>query len=60
MGKMTDFEMISITVSDSSPRKRALTLPDTDKPCRVTLMAVGTNQNCFTASAAPLMQLCSP
>lgn len=55
MGKMTDFEMISITVSDSSPRKRALTLPDTDKPCRVTLMAVGTNQNCFTASAAPLM-----
>jgi len=52
-GATTDFEMISITVSDSSPRQRALMLLETDKPSRVTLMAVGTNQNCFTASAEP-------
>lgn len=45
--------MISITVSDSSPGQRALMLLQTDKPSRVTLMAVGTNQNRFTASAAP-------
>lgn len=53
MSRTTDFEMISITVSDSRPRQQALMLQETDKPSRVTLMAVGTNQNCFTASAAP-------
>lgn len=53
MGRTDDFEMISITVSDSSLRQHALMLLETDKPSRVTLMAVGTNQNCFTASAAP-------
>lgn len=49
-GRTDGFEMISITVSDSSPRTRALMLLQTDKPSRVTLMAVGTNQNRFTAS----------
>ena len=53
MGRTDGFEMISITVSDSSPGQRALMLLQTDKPSRVTLMAVGTNQNRFTASAAP-------
>lgn len=53
MGRTDGFEMISITVSDSSPEQRALMLLQTDKPSRVTLMAVGTNQNRFTASAAP-------
>lgn len=50
MGRTDGFEMISITVSDSSPRQHALMLLQTDKPSRVTLMAVGTNQNRFTAS----------
>ncbi len=50
IGGTDGFEMISITVSDSSPRQRALMLPQTDKPSRVMLMAVGTNQNRFTAS----------
>lgn len=49
-GRTDGFEMISITVSDSGPRQRALMLLQTDKPSRVTLMAVGTNQNRFTAS----------
>lgn len=53
MGRTDGFEMISITVSDSSPGQRALMLLQTDKASRVTLMAVGTNQNRFTASAAP-------
>lgn len=50
MGRTDGFEMISITVSDSSPRQPALMLLQTDKPGRVTLMAAGTNQNRFTAS----------
>lgn len=50
MGRTDGFEMISITVSDSSPRQHALMLLQTDKPSRVMQMAVGTNQNRFTAS----------
>lgn len=56
IGRTDDFEMISITVSDSSPRQYVLMLVETDKLSRVTLIAVGTNQNRFTASAAPQRQ----
>lgn len=60
MGRTDDFEMISITVSDSSPRQYDLMLLETDKLSRVTLMAVGTNQNRFTASAAPQRRYALP
>lgn len=60
IGRTDDFEMISITVSDSSPRQYVLMLVETDKLSRVTLIAVGTNQNRFTASAAPQRRYALP